>query len=449
LGDELLELAIECGLPFNLLFVGSGRHNFNQYYARFANKGFTDSVSLFKATISPSEIGQFVRLTESQHRHLIIISTYHSFDLLSGIGQIDTCTCDEAHNTTSLDFTKNISLVRSNIGRLLFFTATRKVKGANGGMNDETFYGPVLYDAFPALMLSEGEIVCPRMHIIKAEDEGQETKITDLSMLVKNVIEAFLNHETMITKPWSFDRESFTDALGERKIAAKLLVSFPSVNEMMLVYRDPKFVRFCRNSGVKAFAVSSEEGGFSNFTDVPNRDQFMDKLNQLSELDKALIFNVEILTEGIDLPSITGVMPMRNLSKTRLLQLLGRALRLNGQDRSSLYGKILSPGEYEKYIKPYGWLIIPRHLSTLDHYQEMMLDIKTVMNEYATPVDELVIQETFVDPDHSELDSMIPFPMNDKKDFDLDHQTSDIVSDVIMDQIKNMSYTDLQKLVRS
>lgn len=449
LAGELLELAIDCGLPFNLLFVGSGRHNFNEYYVNFAKKGFTDQVSLFKATVSPSEIGAFVKLTESQDRHLIIISTYHSFDLLSGIGLIDTCTCDEAHNTTALDFTKNINSVRDNIGRLLFFTATRKVKGANGGMNDESFYGPVLYDAFPALMLAEGEIVCPRMHVIQAKEDDKETKISDLAMLVKNVIEAFANHEILITQPWSVKKESFTDALGERKIGAKLLVSFPSVNEMMRVYRDQKFVAFCQDNGIKALAVSSEEGGFVNFTDVPNRDLFMDKLNSLSETDRALIFNVDILTEGIDLPGVTGVMPMRNMTKTRLLQLLGRALRLNRDDRVSLYGKVLSPGDYPHFVKPYGWLIIPRHLSTVDHYREMMEDIKRVMEEYQTPADELLVQETYVDPDHLELDSMIPFPMNNTKDFDLEHQEADIVSDVVIDKLRNMSYDDYQKLLRS
>jgi superfamily II DNA or RNA helicase len=48
---------------------------------------------------------------------------------------------------------------------------------------------------------------------------------------------------------------------------------------------------------------------------------------QLREADNALIFHYDIISEGIDIDGITGVVINRNMSLSKLLQTIGRAVR--------------------------------------------------------------------------------------------------------------------------
>jgi superfamily II DNA or RNA helicase len=48
---------------------------------------------------------------------------------------------------------------------------------------------------------------------------------------------------------------------------------------------------------------------------------------QLRETDNALIFHYDIISEGIDIDGITGVVINRNMTLSKLLQTIGRAVR--------------------------------------------------------------------------------------------------------------------------
>lgn len=433
--DPLITLAIKCGILFDILFVGSGRQSFDHYYRKFRNIGFTPNVCRSLATTDSSKIEEFCKEAEELNRNVIIVSTYHSIDQLNSIGTINIATCDEAHNTTEKRFNENISVIKNNIESLYFFTATRKVKGQDGGMNDEPFYGPILYDADPATMLEEGEIVQPRIHIIDSDNENDITKITNNTMLVKNVIEAFDKHRDYVKNP------SYLEDLKDKKslinfnsiLEPKLLISFNSIDEMINIYLSNSLQEYCEKNNIKRFAISSESI-FLNDKEVSKQD-FFKALNSLEDIDRAIICNVDILTEGIDLPTITGVMPMRNMSLIKLFQLLGRSLRLHKNDRDNLYNNTFLPSDKKRYLKPFGWLIIPRHLATIDHWKEMEKSIKMVWQEYKSPVEEMIIQEQYVNADKDSLSSMLPNIFGSSKEFDLNHHPYDIVANIKGDQL--------------
>lgn len=79
----------------------------------------------------------------------------------------------------------------------------------------------------------------------------------------------------------------------------------------------------------------------------------------MSDIDEAIIFHVRILTEGIDVPGITGVMIMNDLTLSIFLQTLGRSTRLYSKDRERLYNNSIKYNELEKFVKPFAWIIIP------------------------------------------------------------------------------------------
>lgn len=433
--DPLIILAIKCGIPFDILFVGSGRQSFDNYYRKFKNIGFTPNVCRSLATTDSFKIEEFCKEAEEFHRNVIIVSTYHSIDRLNSIGTINIATCDEAHNTTEKRFNENIDVIKNNIESLYFFTATRKVKGQDGGMNDESFYGSILYDADPTTMLERGEIVQPRIHIIDSDNENDITKITNNTMLVKNVIEAFDKHRDYVKKPSYIENPQDKNSLINFSsiLEPKLLISFNSIDEMINIYLSSSLQEYCEKNNIKRFAISSESI-FINDKEVSKQD-FFKALNSLEDIDRAIICNVDILTEGIDLPTITGVMPMRNMSLIKLFQLLGRSLRLHKNDRDNLYNNTFLPSDKKRYVKPFGWLIIPRHLATIDHWKEMEESLKMVWQEYKSPVEEMIIQERYVNADKDSLSSMLPNTFGSSKEFDLNHHPYDIVANIKGDQL--------------
>jgi superfamily II DNA or RNA helicase len=143
-----------------------------------------------------------------------------------------------------------------------------------------------------------------------------------------------------------------------------------------------------------------------------------------------------MLTEGMDLPSITGVMPLRNLGLTKLIQLIGRALRLHKNDRVNLYSGSIMPGDYKKYVKPYGYLVVPKHLSSIDEYDKMIDTAKIFYSIYRTKAEELVIQEKFISHKPSTLNSVIPFNSKNVKDYVLDHTEINLVNEINLNNFK-------------
>jgi superfamily II DNA or RNA helicase len=72
------------------------------------------------------------------------------------------------------------------------------------------------------------------------------------------------------------------------------------------------------------FTITSKTGAFVDGVKIKKEDF----LERLSLCTNALIFHYDILSEGIDVDGITGVAIMRNMGLAKLLQTIGRALRI-------------------------------------------------------------------------------------------------------------------------
>ena len=82
-----------------------------------------------------------------------------------------------------------------------------------------------------------------------------------------------------------------------------------------------------------------------------------------------------MVAEGLDVPGITGVMPIRNLGKIKFLQNMGRGTRLHIEDRNNLETGVMKVGEYAKYIKPNCWVILPYCLDNKEDFIERNIEI--------------------------------------------------------------------------
>lgn len=384
--DEILELLIPCGIKADMLFVGSERYNFDKLKHKFMPYGFALADVDGERSTSANEIAQFVSNSEN---HVIIVSTYHSFAKLKGIEKIDVCTYDEAHTTTSDEFAQNIRAIKPQICKEFFFTATRKVMGESGGQNDKEFYGEVCYEMTPREAVECGEIVRPRMHFVNTS-LGQEVDYDNVPMMVKALTEAFSQHKEKV-KGLSVCPES---------IGAKLLVTANGLPQIHSIHESEQFQQWCKDNNVHVYIFTSDKGEFVNFEEH-GRQQAMEKMKKLDDTEDAILFHYDILTEGIDLPAITGVYLLRDLQTAKLLQNIGRGARLLLTDRMRLYKGEIMPCEVDKMVKPYCWVVIPEFLATMSSREDMKDMIKTLRDEYGMPLEDIGKEdEAFGEEEH-------------------------------------------------
>lgn len=385
--DELQDLCLKMGIPINALYVGSARYDEKDIYDQYFEHGIDKDTYESMYTTTSDDVKTFYEKTLEAKRHLIVVSTYHSFNKLKVIGGIDLCTYDEAHTTTEERFMDNIIEVIDTIKRNYFFTATRKVYGEDGGMNDEQVYGDIIITVPPTEMIDAGEITMPRIHTInllsgKSGEVSQRNEI----MLVNTIIEAFVKHKEMLK----------SESASPDDIGSKLLVSTKGSSELDLIQNNLVFQKWCADNNIKTFSYSSRYGSFMDFKQQVNRGKVYENMRNLDDKEDAILLHIDILTEGIDLPSITGVLLLRHLNEIKLFQALGRALRLFRSDRKRLYSGEITSKDRSRFIKPYAYLILPMHFEDMDESSfEMKQTLQRVIGNYGIPTEEFLPPEQF------------------------------------------------------
>jgi len=442
--DELQDLCIKVGLPINVLYIGSARHDEKHVYKQYFSMGIDKYTYESTYTTVGKEVKEFYDKTKRQGRHLIVVSTYHSFDRLQNISRknkedksIDLCTYDEAHTTIAEDFSESIfEKVFDRVRRNYFFTATRKVNGEDGGMNDKTKYGGTLCSISPRDMIIAGEIVPPRIHTIKLDnDSGDEVSESNEMMLMKTVIEAYTEHEKRLKAD-----SAYPDMIG-----AKLLVSAKGSTEIGLIQNNTLFQEWCDSNNIKVYSYSSCYGNFEDFVKEENRNKVYESMRNLKDTDKCILLHIDILTEGIDLPSVTGVLLLRHLNEASLFQALGRALRLLKSDRKKLYDGEIKPQDKNLFTKPYAYLILPMHFEEFEESaEEMKKTLRRIILEYGIPTEEFL---PYGDPgdtkDRPSLPPVTDFNPSSKKNrlYPLMH----VIEDILVEGLSGNVPSDPQK----
>lgn len=415
--NDLVDVAANASVPFDLLFIGADQFNESRLFERFRNKLTKKNVEVTSTTRGDA-IREAYDKAQIRKRNLVIASTYQSCDRMDSLEFIDMMTCDEAHTLVGNSMLDNLLVIKPKIGKLFFFTATRRVQGELGGMNRTDVFGHVLYEESPRKMINAGEIVPPKLHIIDTVDEGDYNNHT---MLVKAVLTGFDQHKVLVR-----EHSSDPDAIG-----AKLLISTTGNMEMMELLNDQAFKAHCMESNIHVFAFSAEYGAFVNF-EKKDREFVMEEMRSLKDTDDAILLHIEILTEGIDLPSITGVMPFRELNTTKMLQTIGRAARLLKVDRERLYSDAITACDYNAYVKPCCWIIIPRFFKSLGDADTMMRMLKAIINSYEVPVEEYSVIDRYKATNDEDADRITELDKPNRKERESD--LTYLVEEIMVEQ---------------
>jgi superfamily II DNA or RNA helicase len=279
-----------------------------------------------KSTTDSKTVELEILMAKAHNRPMLICCTYDSIPaMLRGImgakAQVTQTLCDEAHYITEKTNNENIVALKNISNRIHYFTATQKITTSKVGlgMNNTEVFGDVIYRKTPREMIEAGFMVQPRIHSVLA---GKETSISKITM------DAFIEHSKYV--------------YGD----AKMLVCCNGTKTVEEIRNNADFKAWAKSEGITIFSVTSKYGAWIDETDY-KRDEFLTVLKNHST--KAIVLHVAILTEGIDVPDMTGVVFVRNMALCRFLQSLGRTTRKLAVD----FGK-----SFEDCVKKFAYAVV-------------------------------------------------------------------------------------------
>jgi superfamily II DNA or RNA helicase len=298
-------------------------------------------------TTNSTTLGEEIRKAKNRNIPIVIFGTYHSADRASsamGIDPFDTVICDEAHYLVSDQFEDLVKVDGLNSKRIIFFTATMTNTSSNTGkgMNNEERFGKVLLQRTPREMIDSGYMIRPRMHIIRFDQElDKEGLIINAGKIVS---EAFSQHEYI------------------SRTTGKILVTVTGTPMMKAIIASKEIDSLKKRKGVSVYSVASDPEIGNDIDGIKyNRQEFLSRLQEdgKNPSKEMIILHIDILTEGIDVPGITGILPFRSLKKSKFIQTLGRASRVSPNDLEAFQSKKYTHKDLDQMIKPYSWVMVP------------------------------------------------------------------------------------------
>lgn len=400
--DAIGKIVAADGMKADFLNVNSGEFDTERLEKSLSKIGI--NIREVASTTSVEEIGNKILRAKAENKTLLIFSTYHSVGRVNEAVQqtnsvVDAYIYDEAqYCVTNGDF-KEVPNFDSNYK--FFFTATEKYTDDplfGVGMNNESIFGKVLYTEKPKTLIGRGEMVSVAIHLVGSREHIDEDNYESKARVVT---EAFEKHREIL-KQYAAN----PDAIGP-----KMLVVCDKQDSLKGMMRSKALMDYKRNNpSVKLYALSSDFGihieGYGHSSKVTNKEKeyLFAQLNDLENTDEAIIFHVDMMAEGIDVPGITGIMPFRNLSKIKFLQNLGRGTRLVGIDRERLYAAEIMPKEWGKYIKPYCWVILPvlSH-DSYDSKRRFTDYVRSLRSDYEFDTSELIVIDNVRGPNEEKV----------------------------------------------
>jgi len=194
------------------------------------------------------------------------------------------------------------------------------------------------------------------------------------------------NYTDVIMKTFAVhEKVLFKDSAAPQHLGAKVLVKCPAVKDIWSI-REELMEKY--KGKVHIFAGSSwstEEETFYQNNEGMSKTKFLERIQELKNNDTAIILHYDILTEGIDVPGITGVMFLSKIlpSLSTLIQTIGRSTRLHPIDRPKIFTGKLTTSERDKWVKPFCYVMIP----VLSHemeasYKNMAETLRKLRYEY-------------------------------------------------------------------
>jgi superfamily II DNA or RNA helicase len=390
----------------------------------------------FSEIESSTSIGRLCEVIEKAKETnvpLIIFSTYNSAEkielaLKKSDTKINIVLNDEAHYLVQERFHNIINTLTSD--RSYYFTATtRNTSSEVGrGMNNVNAYGEIIYKLLPRVAIDMGMMVRPRIHTIKTDGvKSSEDYDRSLNLVILN---SFKQHKTHLNEHHPL-------------VSTKILVSTRGAEDIKEFLASKEYEAL-RSNNVDVFAISSNQeiGNVVNGVNV-KRQEFLKLLRQYGKdmNREMLVLHFDILTEGIDVPGITSIMPLRELNKSRFIQTFGRCARLDVRDRERLTSGEINANDLDKMVKPYAYVILPYLTQTNADDSERMKNMVRDLRLYTFDPSEDVIGE-FKAIGIGEEEELDVFSKPDRNNMTTGQIIAEMISEFENEDIANLSALD-------
>lgn len=272
----------------------------------------------YTTTTKSERIKSFVDMWQTMRKHVIIFTTYHSLHRVmeSGIN-VDTIYFDEAHNSVKRNFFPATEYFSNHADRAYFFTATRKTSVTinKPGMNDREVYGDIICRVSAPELVEGGYIVAPKVRVI------------EMDKVDKKSVTPFLESNNILTT---------VDELSINKV----LVCAKTTKQLTTLFQTD-FAEQLEKRGYSYLYITSKTGAIIDGVKV-SREKFFEVLNAWGRQSdkKFVVLHRSILSEGINISQLEGVIFMRNMDSIEMVQSIGRVLRLAPQKS---YGMVCVP----------------------------------------------------------------------------------------------------------
>jgi predicted helicase len=280
---------------------------------------------------------------------LIIQSTYHSFDKLCSLFIEEDITVDMILND-ECQYVETFGHSDCIATREYFFTAT-VTKGSVGGkqmfsgnegsevINSD--FGVEIYKLTPSKAIAEG-IITPASYINIQMNDVTELEAKELS------------HKTIVKSHGELKKV-------KKGNATNMLVTESGVPQIKALTKPNSELMQWSSENRRVLTVASTYGTVTDNGENISRPEFSERLIKYSKDESIdlIIIHYDILSEGIDVPSMHGVLFLRNVSTAKFYQILGRCLRTS-------------------FGKDYGYLIVPSYsddTSMLETYKNYIEDM--------------------------------------------------------------------------
>jgi len=299
------------------------------------------------STTSIHEIQEEKERADRNNVPLILMTTYHSLDRIieSGI-PIDTVYLDEVHNAVSLEFSKPVRQLSEVAGRMYSYTATpKKTDSAKGrGNNNEEVYGKIICEVTAKELIEAGAIVPPKINYLYSNINASD--VDNVSLICEIVKQTFKHYEEC-----------------HSHLNHKILFACDGTETIHQLQTQTDFVKWAQQNNIDTFITTSNYGDWVNGIQEKSRKKFLKKLKKCGKDPnrKIAVLHYSILSEGIDVPGLTGCVLLRNMNPITLTQTIGRVLRILPVDRRAISEGLVKAGDTDFYVKGYGLVTVPIH----------------------------------------------------------------------------------------
>ena len=281
--------------------------------------------------VSTIDLASLVKIITSASTVLgkphITFTTYNSYAKLTD-QKFDVIICDEAHYLVQDQFSEYLG--NMNADKILFYTATPICEELEGsGMMNFDLFGKVIAQVTPSELILGGYIVPPLVEML----DCTTNKKADRPSIIDIVSIAYVNQHKEVTS-WGMKNHQMLVACRD--------VAIDIGEQINNKIREIRAGITARSNGVidgdtvDIYTVSS---GSTYKNGSPMSGGNNARKDAIDEIKKngsnAIVAHYDTLSEGIDISTLTGALIMRDMTKSKLIQTIGRPARPSTNDLDS------------------------------------------------------------------------------------------------------------------